>query len=166
MRILAIDPGYERLGIAILEKEKSGKEQLVYSETFKTPTKDEFVTRLFALGQRIEGVIGRYEPTALAIEKLFFNTNQKTALQVSEARGVIIYAAQKHGLAISEYTPLQIKTAVAGYGRADKNQVINMVTKLINIPETGDDGKKIKRHDDEYDAIGCGLTYFAVNPNR
>ena len=90
----------------------------------------------------------------MAIEKLFFTTNQKTAMGVSEARGVIIYEGSKTGLKIFEYTPLQIKIAVTGYGKADKSQVLFMVKKLIKI----DDSIK---SDDEIDAIAIGLTAFA-----
>lgn len=154
MKVLAIDPGYERLGIAILEKEPRGRENLLYSETFQTSAKDEFIDRMFQLGQRVEELVETYQPDCLAIEKLFFNTNQKTATNVSETRGTIIYLAKKAGMEVYEYTPLQIKTAVAGHGRADKKAVLDMTKKLIDIPEG-------KRYDDEYDAIACGLTFFA-----
>lgn len=154
MRIIAIDPGYERLGIAIVEKEAGGKEQLLFSETFQTSAKDEFIDRLHQLGARVSDLVDEHAPTHLAIEKLFFNTNQKTATNVSETRGALIYIARQAGLEVAEFTPLQIKTAVAGHGRADKKAVIDMTQKLISIPEG-------KRHDDEYDAIACGLTFFA-----
>ena len=106
------------------------------------------------MGARVKELIAEYGPEHLAIEKLFFNTNQKTAMHVAEVRGIIMFAAYEAGLVVHEFTPLQIKTAVAGYGRADKQQVIDMTTKLIKIPAS-------KRHDDEYDAIACGLTFFA-----
>ena len=157
MRIISIDPGYERLGIAIIDKEQGRKETLVFSETFKTSAKTPFVQRLQELGSRVETVIVEYGPTEMAIEKLFFTNNQKTAMNVSEARGALLYIALKHGLMVAEYTPLEIKTAVTGYGRADKNQVIMMTEKLIDMGE-----QKEKKHDDEYDAIACGLTHFAV----
>jgi len=149
MRILAIDPGYERVGIAIL-----GKDTLVFSECFKTSSKIPFSERLFLIGREIESVIKKYKPKLLAIEKLFFATNQKTAMSVSEAKGVIVYEAKKAGLKIFEYTPLEIKIAVTGYGKSDKKSVINMVKKLIKINEN-------KNSDDEIDAIAVGLTCFA-----
>jgi len=90
----------------------------------------------------------------MAIENLFFNSNQKTALKVSEARGIIMYQALSGGLKVFEYTPLQIKIAITGYGRGDKKQVTDMLHHLIKID------KKIK-YDDEYDAIAVGLTHLA-----
>jgi len=141
MKILSIDPGYERLGIAILEK-KENKEEVLFSETFQTSMKDIFTDRLFFLGQRIEQVIDEYSPEVLSIEKLFFNTNQKTAINVSQVIGTIIYLSKKNKMEVFEYTPLQIKSAITGDGRADKKQVIFMVKQLIKI-------KKEIKHDDE-----------------
>lgn len=152
-RVLAIDPGFERLGIAILEKDK-----LIYSDCFKTSPKDDFYTRLKQIGEEIERIIKEFEPTALAIETLFFKNNQKTAMHVAETRGVVAYEASKKGLSVFEFTPLQIKIAVTGYGRSDKDQVTFMVPKLIKI------NKKIE-HDDEFDAIAVGLTYFSTVKN-
>lgn len=153
MRILAIDPGYEKMGVAILEK-NAGKEILLFSECFKTKRSDAVEIRLCQLGQEIERVIEEYKPTALSIEKLYFTDNQKTAMRVAEARGVIVYESVRAGLSIKEYTPLEVKVAVTGYGRSDKAQVKFMVEKLVKVT------KKIKE-DDEYDAIALGLTYFA-----
>ena len=154
MNILGIDPGYERLGVAVIEKHVRGKETLVYSDCFKTLKDDAFHTRLFQVGSEIDRVIKKYSVGAFAIENLFFNTNQKTALKVSEVRGALIYIALNNNLPFFEYTPLQIKNAVTGYGRSDKNQVIDMVTKLISI-------EKDIKHDDEYDAIAVALTCSA-----
>ena len=154
MRLLAIDPGFERLGIAIIDKERHGKEVLVYSSCFKTKATLPFHTRLSEIGAELERVIKEYEPKALAIEKLYFTTNQKTAMGVSEARGVVVYSASRNNLDIYEYTPPEIKIAVTGYGKADKNMVINMVGKLIKID-------KKTNSDDELDAIAIGLTCFA-----
>lgn len=156
MKVMSIDPGYERLGISILEKEKGKKEICLYSETFKTSAKLEFKERLLLIGLKIEGVIKKYSPNYLAIEKVFFNSNQKTATNVSEVRGVIIFLSLKNKLKVYEYTPLEIKLAVGGHGRADKKQVIFMTKQLIEI-------KKDIKYDDEYDAIATGLTFFAYN---
>ncbi len=155
-RLLAIDPGYEKMGVAVLEirRGEPSKEVLLFSECFKTSKESAADERLCALGKEIERVIKKFKPESLAIEKLFFAGNQKTAMLVSEARGVIIYEAARAGLSVFEYTPLQVKVAVTGYGRSDKEQVKFMVEKLISV------GKKIKE-DDEYDAIALGLTYFA-----
>ena len=111
MRILAIDPGFERIGIAVLEKENHGKHTLVHSTCFKTSAKLPFHERLNLIGKEIESVIRKYKPQVLAIEKLYFTTNQKTVMGVSEARGVIIYVASSNSLKIFEYTPPQIKIA-------------------------------------------------------
>ena len=156
MIIISIDPGYERLGIAILEKNGGGKEKLLYSDCFKTSPKDPFEERLVLIGKEVKKLIEEYKPEALAIENLFFENNQKTAMHVAETRGVLMYEAVSHGLTLHEFTPLQIKAAVTGSGRADKKQVISMIGRLVVIE------KEIK-HDDEYDAIACGLTFFATN---
>ncbi len=154
MRVLAIDPGYERVGTAVVEKETSKKELLLYSDCFQTSSKEMFENRLLEIGNEIERLITEYSPQALAIEKLFFNTNQKTAMRVAEVRGALIYIGKKYGLLSFEYTPLQIKNAVSGYGRSTKAQIAKMVPQLIDIQ------KEIK-FDDEYDAIAIGLTCCA-----
>ena len=156
MKILAIDPGYERLGIAVLEKIPKGKEILLYSECFKTSAKIPHHDRLTLIGNKIKEIIEKFQPEIMATEKLFFSTNRKTALLVAEARGVILYAASSSGLEIFEYTPACIKIAVTGYGRSEKRQVISMVKKLITVP-------KGKNSDDEFDAIAIGLTHFAIS---
>ena len=155
MRVLAIDPGYERLGIAVLEKIKRGKETLIHSECFTTKRAEPDTERLRQIGEKIRETIKKWKPEALAIETLFLHSNQKTAMRVAEARGIILYEAVRAGLTIAEYSPLQIKMAVTGYGRADKQQVSEMIPRLISLP------KKI-RIDDELDAIAVGLTFFAV----
>lgn len=154
MRILAIDPGYERMGIAILEHNHGKKDILLHSECLQTSAKLQFCERLRILGSEVENCAKKWSPDMLAIETLFYNTNQKTAMRVSEARGAIIYEAMRCGLEIHEYTPLQIKIAVTGYGRGDKKHVIAMIPKLISI-------RKVIKYDDEYDAIAIGLTCIA-----
>ena len=156
MRILGIDPGYERLGVAVLEK-KSGdkKEVVVFSECFKTSAKLEFTDRLVLIGEEVGRVIKEYNPDVLAIETLFLNTNQKTAMRVSEVRGVILYKAKKLGLAVFETSPPQIKNSITGYGKATKSQMIKMVKMLVDLP------LKKKESDDELDAIAAALTGFA-----
>lgn len=155
MRILGIDPGFERVGIAIVEQQDGQKETLLFSECFQTSSKLSFPERLLLIGSEISKVINDHSPERLSIETLFFNTNQKTAMQVAEARGVIIHEAMRAGLVVEEYTPLQIKTAVTGYGKADKDQVALMVRQLISLP-------KDVKYDDEMDAIAAGLTSLAT----
>lgn len=155
MKVLGIDPGYERLGIAVVEKESGQKEKLLYSACFKTSPKEPHHKRLGMIGEEMERVIKEFSPDVLAIETLFFNSNQKTAMMVSEARGVLLYTSTKNNLEIKEFTPLQIKVAVTGNGRSDKQGIIKMIPLLITL-------EKSKRLDDEYDAIAVALTYFAV----
>lgn len=155
MIILGIDPGYERLGIAILEKDKADKkERVLYSECFKTSAKLDFSERLLLIGQKVKEIIKEYSPEVLAIETLFLNTNQKTVMHVAEARGVILYEAISTGLKIFEASPPQIKMATTGYGAASKEQIIKMVKLLVDID-------KSKKSDDELDAIAIALTAFA-----
>lgn len=156
MKIISIDPGYERLGIAIVEKEKNKKEVLIFSECFKTSSKLPHNERLTLIGNRIKEIIKKHKPIALATEKLFFSGNQKTAMLVAEARGVILYTGSSVGLDIFEYTPNQVKIAITGYGRSEKRQIMDMVTKLIIV------NSKTKS-DDEFDAIAIGLTHFAIH---
>lgn len=155
MRLIAIDPGYERLGIAVIEKAPRTKEQLVYSDCFRTSSKLSHAERLALLGAEVGRIIDEYAAEGMSIETLFFSTNTKTAMAVSEARGVIVYEAAKRGLPVYEYGPGQIKAAVTGHGKSDKEQVMSMVPRLIRID------KEIE-HDDEYDAIAVGLTCFAT----
>lgn len=154
MRVLAIDPGYERLGIAVLEKSAAGKIELIFSECFQTPKTSLFTERLHSVGVELRDVIKKYSPQAVAIESLFFTNNQKTAMHVAEVRGVIMYEAMNHELQFAEYTPGQIKNAVTGDGRADKKQIFSMVPRLVKID------RKIK-FDDEFDAIAIGITFLA-----
>lgn len=152
MRIISIDPGYERLGIAVLEKNK--KEELLFSECFKTKASLPFFSRLELVGREVARVIAEFSPEALSIENLFIETNQKTAMRVAEVRGAILYQARILGLEIYEYTPLQVKVATTGYGKATKEQVMQMVRRLVS-------GTESIKQDDEMDAIAIGLTHFA-----
>lgn len=153
MRILGIDPGIERVGIAVVER-VNGKETYVYSECFKTSAKLSHAERLALIGTEMARVISDWQPKGMAIEKLFFEKNTTTAMGVAEARGVMLYEAAKAGLHIYEYTPLEIKVAVTGYGKSDKRAVMDMVPRLLRLPER-------KMVDDEVDAIAAALTAFA-----
>jgi len=155
MKILGIDPGFERLGIAILEKNHGDKKEVVlFSECFKTSAELEFSERLLLIGNEVEKIIKKYKPSVLGIETLFLNTNQKTVMHVAEARGVVIYESTKAGLKIFEASPPQIKIATTGYGKADKKQVMKMVKILVQIDNS-------KGSDDELDAIAIAITAFA-----
>jgi len=155
MKILGIDPGFERLGVAILEKNKiDKKERVLFSECFKTSSKLEFNERLHLIGEEVNKIIKKYKPEILSIETLFLTTNQKTVMHVAEARGVVIYEATCAGLKIFEASPPQIKIATTGYGKASKEQVMKMVKILVDIDNS-------KKSDDELDAIAIALTAFA-----
>jgi crossover junction endodeoxyribonuclease RuvC len=153
MRVLAIDPGYDRLGVAILEK-KDNKEVLIHSDCIQTNTADTLSDRLLQIGTQVQTLLDLYKPTALGIETLFFNKNQKTAIGVAQARGIIVFLAKQHGCALYEFGPQEIKIAVTGYGKSDKKAVIEMVKRLV--PEVKDGA-----HDDEYDAVAVGITCLA-----
>jgi len=149
--VLAIDPGFDRVGVAVLEKDN-----LLYSECIETDRKSPHAERLLQIGEEVRRVIKKWKPEDLAIEELFFNKNITNALKVSEARGVIVYEAVRAGLEVHEYSPQAIKIAVTGYGKADKTQVESMVRKLVKIAET-----ERKMLDDELDAIAVGITHLA-----
>ena len=150
---MAIDPGYDRMGLAVLER-VNGKDTLLYSGCFITVRGDSLPDRLVALGSELKRIIKEYHPSLLATETLFFTKNQKTAMSVAEARGTVLYLAREAGLSVHEFTPLAVKIAVTGYGRSDKGQVTAMTKRLITI------SKEIK-YDDEYDAIAIGITCLA-----
>jgi crossover junction endodeoxyribonuclease RuvC len=153
MRVLAVDPGYDRAGVAIIEK-RDGKEFLLFSKCLVTDKKLDLNQRIFSLGVELEDIIETHDPDTLAIETLFFNKNIKTGIGVAEARGVIIFLAKKHNCQVYEFGPQEIKVAITGYGSSDKAAVIDMVKRLvINAPD--------KALDDEYDAIAVGVTCLA-----
>lgn len=153
MRILAIDPGYDRLGIAVVEGTAS-KPSLVWSDCV-TPAREESEKRLAAVSRAVKDAAKRYHPDALAIETLFFSVNKKTALGVAEARGAVLSVAGTLSLPVKEYSPQQVKSAVAGHGGADKTAVARMVPRLLALPSK-------KRTDDELDAIAIGITALVL----
>ncbi len=156
MRVLAIDPGYDRLGVAVLEMQ-DGKEVLLYSSCIETKKTDALHVRLNTLGSAVSHLLETYTPDTLAIETLFFNKNQKTAIGVAQARGVVLFLAVHAGCAVYEYGPQEVKVAVTGYGKSDKEAVFSMLKRLVsNIP--------VHAHDDEYDAIAVGITCLAHSP--
>ena len=153
MRVIGIDPGIERVGIAVIEK-TAGKEYFIFSECFKTSAKLSHSERLNLIGKEVGRVVEEYSPRALSIERLFFAQNTSTAMGVAEARGVMLYECAKRELAVFEYTPMQIKIAVTGYGKSDKHAVMDMVPRIIKLPDR-------KMIDDEVDAIAAAITCFA-----
>lgn len=155
--VIAVDPGYDRFGIAIIKKEPTGKDTLVYSGFVQTDSKIEFVLRLQTVIDEFKSTIKKFSPEFLAVETLFFSNNQKTAMHVAEVRGAVLYTAKEAGLKIMEIHPLKIKQAITGDGKSDKAQIIKMIELLT--------GLKKKTKDDEYDAIAVGLAFMAMYKN-
>ena len=160
MRVLAFDPGYERLGVAVLEKE-NGKEVLLYSACVRTSAALEFPERLKKLGEETEVLIKKWKPNAVALEEIFFEKNAKTAMQVAEVRGALIYIAAARGIKIYSYTPGEVKVAVTGYGGSDKRAIAAMVPKLLRLYSNPDAKVGARKLDDELDAIAVGITCLA-----
>jgi crossover junction endodeoxyribonuclease RuvC len=146
MKILGVDPGYDRIGVAIIDEDT-----ILFSDCFVTNKNSLFEDRLYEIIKKFNDLLEKYEPELVALEKLFFNTNQKTAMRVAEVRGALISSIKARGLPLEEYTPPQIKIAVTGYGRSTKQQVAHMVERLLKLEDK-------KRLDDEYDAIAVALT--------
>lgn len=156
MLILGIDPGYDRLGIALIDKQPKQKEVLVKSACLSSNKTDPFPLRLKSLADGINDYLDNYQIDRLVIESLFLNINKKTASRVSEVRGMILYLAGCHNIPVLELTPLQVKIAVTGYGRASKDQITHMAKMILNLPPT-------IKYDDEYDAIIIALA--GLNPH-
>ncbi len=151
MIILGIDPGLAIVGWGVVEFSGSRFTTLGYG-SIETPAGMATEQRLSLIYDGIKSLIHTYKPQHIAIEELFFNTNQTTGIRVAEARGVIVMCAYRMGLKVFEYTPLQVKQAVVGYGRAEKKQVITMVTMLLNL-------KKPPKPDDTADALAIAVCH-------
>lgn len=152
-RVLAVDPGYDRLGLAVVEGDPS-KPVCVWSDVI-LPPKGLREARLAVVFTAIQDAITEYSPTVLAIESLFFTKNQTTGIGVAEARGAVLSAAGLAGLTVMEFSPQQVKLAVTGYGNADKKAITSMVPKLIFLTDK-------KRLDDEFDAIALGIAALST----
>jgi len=151
MRILGIDPGIGKCGWGILETRNSKLEVRGFG-CIETSSKKKIPERLKEIYQAVTKIIKTHKPDVLAIEELFFNTNAKTAFVVGQARGVILLAAAQNNLEIAIYTPLQVKLALTGYGRAEKSQVGQMVKTLLNL-------KEVPKPDDTADALAIAITH-------
>lgn len=151
MRILGIDPGLAIVGWAVIESERGSIRPIAFG-AITTPAHTDIESRLLIIKQDLEEIINKYQPEEMAIEELFFNTNITTGIAVAEARGVILCTAYAKGVKISEYTPLQVKQAVVGYGRAEKQQVIAMVTTLLKL-------KSPPKPDDTADAVAIAICH-------
>ena len=152
MRVLGIDPGYDRLGIVVVEGDPS-RPTLIMSDCVR-PAKGAPAERLAAVSSAVTDAILKYAPDLLALETLFFSVNKKTALGVAEARGAVLASAGLAALPVVEYSPQAVKLAITGHGAADKTAIAGMVPKLLALPSK-------KRLDDELDAIAVGVTALA-----
>lgn len=153
MRVLAIDPGYDRAGIAVVEGDPS-RPSVVWSDCV-LPPKGLREERLSVVLLAVTNAIAQHTPDALALETLFFSTNKKTALGVAEARGAILAAAGSAKLRVIECSPQQVKLAITGNGRADKGAIARMIPRLVTL-------RARKRLDDELDAIGVGIAALSL----
>lgn len=151
MRILGVDPGYAIVGFGIVEYDGINFRLIEYGAVL-TEAGTPFPERLRDIHTDMEFIFDKYKPECMAIEKLFFTTNQKTAIDVAQARGVTVLSAAKRGIPISEYTPLQVKSAVTGYGKAEKKQVMEMTRQLLNLAH-------IPKPDDAADALAIAVCH-------
>ena len=158
MRILGIDPGYATIGFGLIEGERAQFHMVTYG-AITTPAGLPLSRRLYQIDRDMEELIGRLKPDVISIEELFFNTNITTGIRVAEARGVILMCAYRMGVKLFEYTPLQVKQAVVGYGRAEKKQVIAMVTAFLGL-------EKPPKPDDTADALAIAICHAHSGSSR
>lgn len=151
MRILGIDPGTGILGFGVIDVAK-GRPRLVDAGVIRTPVKEDDAVRLLTIYEELTDIIAASEPTIMSVEKLFFARNVTTAMTVAQARGVVLLCAMQAGLTIFEYTPMQIKQATTGYGKADKKQMQEMVRIHLGLAE-------VPKPDDCADALAAALTH-------
>lgn len=151
MRIIGIDPGYAIVGYGIVEYERNKFNVIDYGAITTTP-KNTMPERLNLVYDALTYIFSKYKPDAIAFEELFFNQNAKTVINVGQSRGVSVLAAQRLNIKVYEYTPLQVKQAVVGYGRAEKKQVQQMVKTLLRL-------KSVPKPDDTADALAVAICH-------
>lgn len=151
MRILGIDPGYATIGFGMVES-SGAQVRIVTYGAITTPAGLPLSRRLYQIGTDMEELIGKLHPDVISIEELFFNTNITTGIAVAHGRGVILYAAEKCGIPLYEYTPGQVKLAVTGYGKAEKRQVMDMTRRLLKL-------RAVPRPDDAADALALAICH-------
>lgn len=152
MITIGIDPGLERVGVAIIEK-KEENYNLIFRQLIKTPSTNSQADRLLMINEKLSSIIEAHKVDSAAVEKLFFAKNIKTAMVVSEARGVILLTLKQFLLPIFEYTPLQVKQALTGYGRATKSQIQLIIKRILAMPQ-------IEKSDDVADAMAVAITHI------
>ena len=151
MRILGIDPGYATIGFGLVEAARGDVRMITYG-AITTPAGESLSRRLYQISTDMEQLIETLKPDAAAVEELFFNTNLTTGIAVAHGRGVILCAAEKCGVPLYEYTPSQVKMSVAGYGKAQKRQVMEMTRRILKL-------KDVPKPDDAADALGIALCH-------
>lgn len=151
MRILGIDPGVAIVGFGVIDVDR-GRQQMVQYGAINTEAGLPLATRLVQIGRDLEQLIELFQPDEIAIEELFFSKNITTGIAVAHGRGVILYTAEKMQIPIYEYTPMQVKQAVAGYGLAEKKQVMDMVRRLLKL-------KAVPKPDDAADALAIAICH-------
>ncbi len=151
MRIIGIDPGYAIVGFGVLDFDGRSF-SVVNFGAITTPAGMDFDKRLAMIYNDMNEILELYKPDALAIEKLYFNTNHTTAIDVAQARGVILLSAAQRFIPINEYTPLQVKSSIAGYGRAEKHQVQEMTRSILHL-------KEVPKPDDTADALAIAIAH-------
>ena len=151
LRILGIDPGYATVGFGIVDYQGMNFKTVEYGAIL-TPADMEFPARLAQIYTDTVYILERYTPQVLSVEKLYFNTNKTTGIMVAEARGVILLACAQKNVPICEYTPLQVKSAVVGYGKAEKRQVMDMTRRILHLSE-------IPKPDDAADALALAICH-------
>ena len=151
MRILGIDPGLATVGFAVVDSDRN-KMKLLSCGVISTPAHTTLSSRLDRIYDDMAELISTFSPDVMSIEELFFNTNITTGISVAHSRGVILLAAYRAGVQTFEYTPLQVKQAVVGYGRAEKNQVIDMVRRILELPAA-------PKPDDAADAVALAICH-------
>ena len=156
MIILGIDPGYGTMGYGVIDKLKNGNILPVDYGVVKTPGSESFPVRLAMLEEGLNKIYAKYKPEEIAVEELFFTKNITTGIPVAHARGVILLSAIKYCGKLYEYTPMQIKQALTGYGKADKVQMMHVVTSLLHL-------KSVPRPDDAADALAVALCHAHTN---
>ena len=151
MRILGIDPGVAIVGFGVIEADR-GRQRMIQYGAVNTEAGLPLATRLLQIGHDLEELIALYEPDEIAVEELFFSKNITTGIAVAHARGVILYTAEKMQIPIYEYTPMQVKQAVVGYGLAEKAQVMDMVRRILKLPAA-------PKPDDAADAVAVAICH-------
>lgn len=158
MKIIGIDPGYAIVGYGMIDYQNMSFTTLNYG-SIQTAAGTPFNRRLLQIYEELMGILRAHKPEAMAVEKLFFTNNKTTGIDVAQARGVVLLAAEQEGIPVYEYTPMQVKQAVVGYGKAEKAQVMDMTRRLLKLSQ-------LPKPDDTADALAIAICHAHVAPSR